>query len=154
MDPTTRPSIQTLQNELLEEFSWMPEWEDRYDKVIKLGKKLAPFEGAWRTEDNRIKGCQNNVWLHADLDPAQNLVLHGESDAILVKGIVALLIHVYSGHSPKEVLEAPAGEFVEKLGLREFLSQNRGMGLEAMLRQVKYYALAYQAVVEQRQAQG
>lgn len=136
-------TINEAQDEIIEEFSDFPDWMDRYQLLIDLGSSQAPLPDSYKTEQNLIDGCQSRVWLQADLDDG-NVVFRAESDALIVKGIVALLIRVLSGHTPQEILDADL-YFVERIGLREHLSPTRSNGLLAMLKQMKLYALAFKA---------
>ncbi len=136
-------TINEAQDEIIEEFSDFPDWMDRYQLLIDLGSSLAPLADTYKTEQNLIDGCQSRVWLQADLEDG-NVVFRAESDALIVKGIVALLIRVLSGHTPQEILDADL-YFVERIGLREHLSPTRSNGLLAMLKQMKLYALAFKA---------
>ena len=141
-------SINQIQDEIIEEFSFSDDWMDRYELLIEYGKGLERLHEAEKVDKNLIDGCQSKVWLTAELDtnnPEKPLVIyHGDSDAILVKGIVALLIRVLSGHSPKEIVDADL-YFIDKINLREHLSPTRSNGLAAMLKQMRLFALAYQA---------
>ena len=134
-------TINEIQDEIIEEFSDFDDWMDRYQMLIDLGSEQAPLDNKYKTEQNLIDGCQSRVWLQADM---QNDLLHfqAESDALIVKGIVALLIRVLSDHTPQEILDADL-YFIEKIGLREHLSPTRSNGLLAMLKQMKLYALAF-----------
>ncbi len=133
-------TINEIQDEIIEDFSDL-EWLDRYQMIVDYAKELEPFDPADRTEQNLIDGCQSKVWFTAKMEEG-NLVFRGDSDAILVKGIVALLIHVLSGHSPKEIADADL-YFIDEIQLREHLSPTRSNGVAAMLKQMKLYALAY-----------
>ena len=135
-------SINELQDELIEEFQDL-EWIDRYEVIIDYGKALAPFPAELRTEQNLIDGCQSKVWFTAELQDGK-VIYHGDSDALLVKGIVAMLIQVLSGHSPKEIVDAEL-YFIDDIGLREHLSPTRSNGVAAMLHQMRLYALALSA---------
>ena len=134
-------TINEIQDEIIEEFSDFDDWMDRYQMLIDLGSEQPPLDNKYKTEQNLIDGCQSRVWLQADM---QNDLLHfqAESDALIVKGIVALLIRVLSDHTPQEILDADL-YFIEKIGLREHLSPTRSNGLLAMLKQMKLYALAF-----------
>ena len=136
-------SINEIQDEIIEEFSAFDDWMDRYQLLIDYGNELAPFNDADRTEKNLIDGCQSKVWFTAELQDGK-LVYTGDSDAILVKGIVAMLISVLSNQTPEEILKADL-YFIDRIGLREHLSPTRSNGVAAMLKQMKLYALAYQA---------
>ena len=137
-------TINEIQDEIIEEFSGFDDWMDRYSLLIEYGNDLAPFPAAERTEQNLIDGCQSKVWFTARVEDGK-IIYAGDSDAILVKGIVALLIHVLSGHTAKEVLDADL-YFIDRIQLREHLSPTRSNGLVAMLKQMRDYALAFQAL--------
>ena len=134
-------TIDQIQEEIVDEFSAFDDWMDKYSYLIELGNALEPYNEAHRKEQNLIEGCQSKVWLNAELHDGK-VVFEGDSDAIIVKGIVALLIRALSGHTPDEILESELG-FVEKIGLKEHLSPTRSNGLVAMIKQMKLYALAY-----------
>lgn len=136
-------SINEIQDEVIEEFSDFDDWMDKYQLLIDLGSDEQPLPEAYKTEQNLIDGCQSRVWLQADMVDGK-VVFQAESDALIVKGIVALLIRVLSGHTPQEILDADL-YFIEQIGLREHLSPTRSNGLLAMLKQMKLYALAFQA---------
>ena len=135
-------SINALQDEIIEEFSDFDDWMDRYQLLIDLGNDQKPLPESDKTEQNLIDGCQSRVWLTADLTPEGLVHFEAESDALIVKGIVTLLIRVLSDHTPQEILDADL-YFTERIGLREHLSPTRSNGLLAMLKQMKAYALAY-----------
>ena len=136
-------TINEIQDEIIEEFADFDDWMDRYQLLIDLGSSQPKLDDKYKTEQNLIDGCQSRVWLQADM---RDGLLHfqAESDALIVKGIVALLVRVLSDHTPEEILVADL-YFIESIGLREHLSPTRSNGLLAMLRQMKLYALAYQA---------
>ena len=134
-------TINEIQDEVIEEFSSFTDWMDKYQLLIDLGNELEPLDEKYKTESNLIDGCQSRVWLQADLIDGK-MVLQAESDALIVKGIVALLVRVLSGHSPQEVLHADL-YFIEQIGLKEHLSPTRSNGLLAMLKQIKMYALVF-----------
>ena len=136
-------TINELQDEVIEEFSGFDDWMDKYQMLIDLGNDLEPLDEKYKTEQNLIDGCQSRVWLQCDLKDGK-LVFTADSDALIVKGIIALLIEVISGHTPKEILDADF-YFIDKIGLREHLSPTRSNGLLAMVKQIKAYALAYEA---------
>jgi len=136
-------SIKEIQEEIIDEFSMFEDWMERYEYIIELGKDLPLIEDDYKIEDNLIKGCQSKVWLHADI-VADNIVFTADSDAILTKGIVALLVRVLSNQSPMEILGADLF-FINEIGLTEHLSPTRANGLLAMVKQLKLYALAYQS---------
>lgn len=138
-------SINEIQDEIIEEFQDFDDWMDRYQLLIDLGADQQPLPTADKTDQNLIDGCQSRVWLTASLTPEGQVHFEAESDALIVRGIVALLIRVLSDHSPKEILDADL-YFIERIGLREHLSPTRSNGLLAMLRQMKMYALAFENV--------
>ncbi len=144
-------SINQIQDEIIEEFSYLDDWMDRYETIVDYSKSLPALPESAKTDQNLIDGCQSKVWFTAELDksnPASPVVIyHGDSDAILVRGIVALLIRVLSGHSPKEIVDADL-YFIDKIGLREHLSPTRNNGIVAMLHQMRLFALTYQSVIE------
>ena len=142
-------TIDELQEEVIEEFSAFDDWMDKYQMIIDLGNEQPPLDPAFKTEDNLIDGCQSRVWLVADLVEggkwnAEGKVIHfkAESDALIVKGIVSLLIRVLSDHTPQEILDADL-YFIEEIGLKEHLSPTRSNGLLAMVKQMRVYALAF-----------
>ena len=134
-------TINDLQDEVVDEFSDFHDWMDKYQMLIDLGNELKPLDEKYKTEQNLIDGCQSRVWLQCDLVDGK-LVFTADSDALIVKGIIALLIQVISGHSPKEILDADF-YFIDKIGLRDHLSPTRSNGLLAMVKQIKAYAMAY-----------
>lgn len=134
-------TINEIQDEVIEEFSEMSDWMDRYQLLIDLGEEQAPLPATEKTEQNLIDGCQSRVWLVCD-EHDGILTFRAESDALIVKGIVTLLIRVLSGHTPDEILNAEL-YFIEKIGLTEHLSPTRSNGLLAMVKQMRMYALAY-----------
>lgn len=137
-------SINQIQDEIIEDFAQFDDWMDKYALLIDLGNSLEPIDDQYKVPQNIIEGCQSRVWLTAELDEEGKIVYKAESDAILVKGIVALLLRVFSGRTPDEILNADL-YFVEKIGLREHLSPTRSNGLLAMIKQIKLYALAYKS---------
>lgn len=139
-------TIQEKQEEIIEEFSAFDDWMDKYSLLIELGNELEPFDETYRVEQNLIDGCQSKVWLHAEMHDGR-IEFKGDSDAIIVKGIVALLLKVLSGHTPDEILESDL-YFIDKIGLKEHLSPTRSNGLVAMVKQIKAYALAFKAKQE------
>lgn len=134
-------TINELQDNVIEEFSAFDDWMDKYALLIDLGNSLPPLEEKYKTESNLIEGCQSRVWLQADYEDGK-IIFKGESDAVIVKGIVSLLINIMSGHTPQEILDADL-YFIEKIGLKEHLSPTRSNGLVAMVKQMRMYALAY-----------
>lgn len=134
-------TINEIQDEVIEEFSVFDDWMDKYALLIDMGNALPPLDDRYKTSNNLIEGCQSRVWLQADYTDGQ-VIFQGESDAVIVKGIVSLLIRVLSHHTPQEILDADL-YFIERIGLKEHLSPTRSNGLVAMLRQMKMYALAF-----------
>ena len=139
-------TINEVQDEIIEEFSMFDDWMDRYALLIELGNSLDKLDDKNKTEDNLIVGCQSRVWLQADLTDGK-VVFQAESDALIVKGIIALLIKVVSGHTPDEILNSDF-YFIEKIGLKEHLSPTRSNGLLAMVKQMRMYALAFKTKME------
>lgn len=136
-------TINEIQDEIIDEFSGFDDWMDRYSLLIDLGNELDALPEEKKTEQNLIDGCQSKVWIDAQME-GNKLLFKGDSDAILVKGIVALLIKVMSGHTPQEILDTDL-YFIEQIGLREHLSPTRSNGLVAMVKQMRLYALAFKA---------
>lgn len=134
-------AINELQDNVIEEFADFDDWMDKYALLIDLGNSLPPLEEKYKTESNLIEGCQSRVWLQADYVDGK-ILFKGESDAVIVKGIVSLLISILSGHTPQEILDADL-YFIEKIGLKEHLSPTRSNGLVAMVKQMRMYALAF-----------
>ena len=134
-------TINELQDEVIEEFSEFTDWMDKYQMLIDLGNELKPLETQYKNEQNLIDGCQSRVWLQCD-KVDDKLVFTADSDALITKGIIALLIRVISGHTPKEIMDAGL-YFIEKIGLRQHLSPTRSNGLLSMVKQIKSYAIAY-----------
>ena len=134
-------TINEIQDEIIEEFSGFDDWMDKYQLLIDLGNEQEPLDDKYKTEQNLIDGCQSRVWLQADLIDGK-IHFSAESDALIVKGIVALLIRVLSDHTPQEILDADL-YFIEEIGLKEHLSPTRSNGLLAMVKQIKMYALAF-----------
>ncbi len=134
-------TINEIQDEIIAEFSDFDDWMDRYQMLIDMGSEQEALEEKYKTEQNLIDGCQSRVWLQADLIDGM-VHFRAESDALIVKGIVALLVRVLSGHTPQEILDADL-YFIDRIGLHEHLSPTRSNGLSAMLKQMKLYALAF-----------
>ena len=134
-------TINELQDAVIEEFSDFDDWMDKYQMLIDLGNDLEPLDEKYKTEQNLIDGCQSRVWLQCD-DVDGKLVFTADSDSLIVKGIIALLVRVLSGQTPKDILDADL-YFIDRIGLREHLSPTRSNGLLAMIKQIKAYALAY-----------
>ena len=137
-------SINDIQEEIIDEFSGFDDWMDRYSYIIELGNAVEPLDAKYKVPENIIEGCQSRVWLNAEQQPDGTITFSADSDAIIVKGIIALLIRVLSGHTPDEILESDL-PFIEAIGLREHLSPTRSNGLLAMVKQMRMYALAFKA---------
>lgn len=135
-------AIDELQDEVIEDFSQVDDWMDRYQMLIDLGEELPPMEEEYKTQQNLIDGCQSQVWLQADMTEDGKIVFSADSDALIVKGIIALLLKVISGHTPDEILQSEL-YFIDRIGLKDHLSPTRSNGLLAMVKQIKMYALAY-----------
>ena len=137
-------TINESQDEIIEEFELFDDWADKYEYIIDLGKKLKGFPEEQKTEDNIIKGCQSRVWLNARKDDNQ-LIFEADSEAIIVKGLVNMLIRVLSGHTPQEIAKADL-YFMDKIGMSSHLAQTRSNGLASMVKQMKNYAIAYGSI--------
>ena len=136
-------TINEAQDEIIEEFAFFPEWMEKYEYIIQLAKDLPLIDEQYKTDDNIIKGCQSRVWLHPEYKEGK-VYFTADSDALITKGLVAMVVRVLSGHTPKEIAEANI-YFIDKIGLRTHLSPTRSNGLLSMLKQMKLYAIAYQA---------
>lgn len=134
--------IEQIQADIVDEFAMFEDWMQRYEYMIDLGKSLPLIEEQFKTDDNIIKGCQSKVWVHAELE-ADKLVFTADSDAIITKGIIAILIRTFSNQKPADIIEASTG-FIDEIGLKEHLSPTRANGLVSMIKQLKLYAVAYQ----------
>ena len=130
-----------VQNEIVEEFSLFEDWMQRYEYMIELGKSIELIDPSNKVDSNLIKGCQSKLWLHAELKE-NKLIFKADSEAIITKGIAAVLLRVFSNQTPEDILNANL-DFVDKIGLKEHLSPSRANGLISMIKQIKYYALAY-----------
>jgi cysteine desulfuration protein SufE len=135
-------TIAELQNEIIDEFSMFEDWEERYQYMIDLGKTLPLIDEIYKTDDHIIKGCQSKVWVHAEMEN-DKVNFTADSDAIITKGIIAILIRVFSGQHPKDIIDADT-DFIDKISLKEHLSPTRANGLVSMIKQLKMYAIAYQ----------
>ncbi len=138
-------------DQIAQEFAKLESWEDRYKKIIALGKALPDLPENLRTEEAKVKGCQSQVWLHAKLNDRGEIEFQGDSDALLVKGLVALLLKVYSGSTPEEILQTPP-DFLKAIGFEGNLSPSRANGLFSMLKQIRYFATAFGLLKKQFQA--
>ena len=141
-DKIGRMTIQDIQQDIIDEFSMFDDWMQRYEYMIDLGKSLPIIEEKYKTEDNIIKGCQSKVWVHAELED-DKLVFTADSDTIITKGIIAILIRAFSHQKPKDIIDANT-DFIDEIGLKEHLSPTRANGLVSMIKQLKLYAVAYQ----------
>ena len=137
-------TIDQIQQEIVEEFSGFEDWMDKYAYLIEIGNEMAPIDPKYKIESNLIRGCQSRVWLHQDLIGGK-IKFEAESDALIVKGLVALLLRVYSDRTPRVILESEP-RFIDEIGLRQHLSPTRSNGLLAMVKQMKLYALAYEKI--------
>ena len=135
-------TIEEVQNEIIDEFAMFDDWEERYQYMIDLGKTLPLIDEKYKTDDHIIKGCQSKVWVHADMED-DKVNFTADSDAIITKGIIAILIRAFSGQHPNDIIEADT-DFIDKIGLKEHLSPTRANGLVSMIKQLKMYAIAYQ----------
>ena len=137
-------TIKETHESLVKEFEEMTDWEERYAHIIKLGRELPPFNENSRTDKNKIEGCQSQVWMNAEIED-NKVIIEADSDAMIVKGLIAILIRAYSGFTPAEILSIPP-EFLTKIGIDRHLSPTRKNGLGAMLKQIQMYAVAYNAL--------
>lgn len=134
-------SIEAIEQEIIEEFSLFDGWEDRYEYIIDLGKKLPPLDVQYKRDENKVKGCQSTVWLVADYRNG-HVYYQAESDAVIVKGLISMLIRVLSGQTPDDIVNAKL-DFIREIGMMSHLAQTRSNGLLSMVKQMKHYALAY-----------
>ena len=134
-------TIQAIELEIVDEFSMLDSWDDKYEYIIELGKKLPELESNFKIDENRVRGCQSTVWLVADYKDGR-IYYKADSDAVIVKGLISLLIRVLSGQAPDEIIQAKL-DFIQKIGLSTHLAQTRSNGLLAMVKQMKNFALAY-----------
>lgn len=135
-------SIKEIQEEIIGEFSMFDDWMQRYEYMIDLGKSLPLIDSQYKTDDYIIKGCQSKVWVHADMEDSK-VAFTADSDAIITKGIIAILIRAFSGQTPQDIIDADT-DFIDEIGLKEHLSPTRANGLVSMIKQIKLYAVAYQ----------
>ncbi len=136
-------NIQEIENEIVEDFSLFDDWDGKYEYIIDLGKKLSPLDDQYKIDDNKVKGCQSTVWLHAEHKDGK-VFYYADSDAVIVKGLISMLIRVLSGHTPDEIINADL-DFINKIGMTSHLAQTRANGLLAMVKQMKNYAIAFKA---------
>lgn len=139
-------NIKEIQEEIVDEFAMFDDWMQRYEYMIELGKSLPLIDEQYKTDENIIKGCQSKVWVHADMEDGK-VVFTADSDAIITKGIIAILVRAFSNQEPKAILDANT-DFIDEIGLKEHLSPTRANGLVSMIKQLKMYALAYQTKVQ------
>lgn len=139
-------NISTIQSEIVDEFYMFSDWMEKYEYLIDLGKSLPVIDEKYKVDENLIKGCQSRVWLHAEMD-GDKVIYTADSDAILTKGIIALMVRVLSDHQPEEIMNADMS-FIDEIGLKEHLSPTRANGLLSMIKQMKFYALAFQSKQE------
>lgn len=136
-------TIAETEEEIIDEFSLFDSWDEKYEYIIDMGKKLKPLDDIYKKDENKIKGCQSTVWMVSELQDGK-VVYKAESDAVIVKGLVSMLIRVLSNHSPKEIMDAKL-EFIDKIGMKQHLAQTRSNGLLSMVKQMKLDATVYQA---------
>lgn len=148
MQPKESVMIQERIKELVSEFSQFNNWEDRYKHLIEIGRKMPAMNPEFHVESHLVKGCQSQVWLYATLSQEGKVIFEADSDASIVKGIVALLVRIYSHSTPDEILMTKP-HFLEEIGLREHLSMSRANGLNSMLKQISFFAIAYKAKLNQ-----
>lgn len=142
--------IQEIQQKILREFKALEDWTERYKYIIELGRKLEPIDEKYKVEDNLVRGCQSQVWLHTRLDDGK-VIFEADSDAAITKGLVALMVRFYSGQDPETIISTNP-EFIEKIGMEKHLSPTRSNGLASMIKQMKIYAMAYKTKLEQQEA--
>ncbi len=140
---TETKDIGSIQEEIVEDFEMLVEWPEKYEHLVDIGKKLPRLPEEAYAEENKVKGCQSNVWMITRIENGR-IIFEGDSDALIVKGLVALLLKVFSNHTPDEILDAKM-DFLERIGLQAHLSPTRNNGLSAMIKQIKFYAMAYKA---------
>jgi cysteine desulfuration protein SufE len=141
-------SIEETENEIVEEFEIFPEWMEKYEHIIEIGNSVPKIDEKYKDEAHEIKGCQSKVWLHSEFKEG-HIFYTADSDAIITKGLVGLVIRVFSGHTPEEIIKADSS-FIDKIGLHEHLSPTRSNGLTAMIKQIKFDALAQQALATKK----
>ena len=139
-------TIDEIQQQIIEDFSGFEDWMDKYGLLIELGNELQPIDPKYKVESNLIRGCQSRVWLHQEFSDGI-ITFEAESDALIVKGLVALLLKIYSDRTPHEILTSEP-RFIDEIGLRQHLSPTRSNGLLAMVKQMKLYALAYEKIAQ------
>ncbi len=140
-------TIDEKQERIIREFKALGDWPERYKYIIKLGQKLDPLDEKYKTDDNLVRGCQSQVWLHTELE-GDRVIFQADSDAAITKGLVALMVRFYSGETPDAILSTNP-EFIQKIGMQEHLSPTRSNGLASMVKQMKIYAMAYKSKLQQ-----
>ena len=136
-----QPAIEAIEREIVDEFSLFDSWDDKYEYIIDLGKKLPPLENEYKVDENKVKGCQSTVWLAADFTVGR-VYFKADSDAVIVKGLISMLIRVLSGQTPDAIVQAKL-DFINEIGMTSHLAQTRSNGFRAMVQNMKNYALAY-----------
>lgn len=139
-----KETIKQTEEEIVEDFSLFDDWDGKYEYIIDLGKKLPPLDDQYKTDENKVKGCQSTVWLHAEHKDGK-VFYYADSDAVIVKGLISMLIRVLSGHTPDEIINADL-DFINKIGMTAHLAQTRANGLLAMVKQMKNYAIAFKSI--------
>lgn len=137
-------SIQKIQKEIVEEFQYLPDWEEKYSEIIRLGRKLPEYPEEFRDEKYKVKGCQSQVWLHPEFKDGK-ILFDADSDAMIVKGLIGLLMRVYNNRTPNEILDNPP-DFLQEIGIDKHLSPTRKNGLGAMMKQIQMYAVAFKSM--------
>lgn len=143
--------IQETQLQIIKEFKALSDWTERYKHIIEQGRNLDPLDEEHKIEDNLVRGCQSQVWLHTKLDDG-NVIFEADSDAAITKGLVALMVRFYSGHPPETIM-GTSPDFIKKIGMEQHLSPTRSNGLASMVKQMKIYAMAYKTKLEQKEAE-
>lgn len=143
--------IQEIQQNIIKEFAALGDWTERYKYIIKLGRDLEPLDEDYKVEENLVRGCQSQVWLHTRLEDGK-VIFEADSDAAITKGLVALMVRFYSGQDPNTIISTKP-EFIQKIGMEEHLSPTRSNGLASMVKQMKIYAMAYKTKMKQEQAE-
>lgn len=141
---TNALSIQDTQHQLIEEFLHITDWDARYAHIIELGKALPKLDDALKTDDNIVRGCQSQVWMVSQYNDDNTITFQADSDALIVRGLIAMILRVYNGYTPDDILATPP-EFLEKMELGKHISMTRSNGLAAMIKQIQFYAMAYKA---------
>lgn len=142
-------TIEEKQDRIIREFELLGDWQERYRYIIKLGQKLDPLDEKYKVDENLVRGCQSQVWLHTSLD-GEKIIFKADSDAAITKGLVALMVRFYSGETPDDILSTNP-DFIQKIGMQEHLSPTRSNGLASMVKQMKIYAMAYKSKLQQAQ---